>query len=749
MEEEEEGDEALFRYFAKLPWNKHIPQDEEERAKFYDVTFEDEKDIFYAHLNEIDQGIAEMVDQETKFSQPKFIYIDPRNGREAKFAEIWIEECLKPPWLYKGFPTKSTLTAAEHAVCIKALRGDTSEEILQQYESLKEKIAEERKKYNEFVKSYFMTNSMRRKKEIDPHLSELFAGKWKREVECFKEIRVDLLSQSFSLATAIPLKFVQLNSISVTVSTQKAAKPSPKTLFSHDVIKQRIKGAPYHLEKYYEALDPHLSVSETDPVPENFDASLPISSVVYLMQGYYDESDDWMLPITISDDGLRTQIKIDRNLPSIKLGSIYRNSNIALDVVRASFIFNGMRTSDPEEEVSTKMSEKSYEIKKFEQFIEEFSKKVAINDKKDDSQVLHAVEMTSNNNDTLSIMLSCQPDVVLDNKIVIFSPKLEYQPEFGEEQMTEHELIREYVHLKFMNNVVVKRIRLHFANYWIYSVRDITLDTVVADLHRLYQIQEADLLTSFFQLISMLKAFPPARYLGKHDPSKKEKILIYQQQDKENPNCINLGKIFSDINFSANSLDELSWTPIDVERVAEIHIRSKVAPGLFPFYGKHFRKEIKDIKKLPKPTNAKIDLLKSGTKKKKKKKKNKKKKSVAKTVSTEESFDPTELFDASGNINIFSILQPKPGTSKSSEQQMPEMTPKKRSPEENLLKTPDSVKKRILDSPSPTQSSLETTPEMGIQRLNLKKNDDSDENSPCSNDRILRNRTISISDANK
>lgn len=407
-----------------------------------------------------------------------------------------------------------------------------------------------------------------------------------------------------------------------------------------------------------------------------------------------------------------------------KLGSICRNNSIALDVVRAIFV---QRTGEKDKvslDVSqNETSKESYNVKDFDEFLEDYNKKIKRNDVCD--EVLSKVEFLVGDS-SLSLLISCLPDAMDKESLVILSPKVEYQPEFGEEQMTQYELIREWIHLKFMKNTQVKRIRMRYSTYTILSVKDLTLNMVKAELNRLYQIKEEDLLSSLFQLLSMLKDFPPAIYLARHDPAKKERILIYQhhyQKSVASTNAhLNLETLYADMNFNANCLDELQWTPIDVEGVTDIHLQSKVAPGLFPFYGKNFRKQIKDFKRVSKPVTQKLfgkqknGLM--GKKKNKKRKANRNKKQMLKKASNDvsESFDPEQLFDASGNINIMNFsCEPKPSCSKSFQ---------------------ESVKE------SPVKGIQDETQDQKIT-VSLKKVDEKE--SPGANKRIvLRNREIKI-----
>lgn len=667
---------AFYNFIYFRSWK--TARCDEANAKYYDATFDHHSDVFYCHINEIDpildDGLFDDVQEE---EDDEFIYVDPRNGKRADIAEISVEEPFKPQRLYNRFPSKSTLTPVEHDVCLKALaalkkgESSSSKEVIEKYKSLKEKIREENQKYSDFVKDYFMSNNMYRKKEVDPDIFEMFADKWRAEVDDFKKKQTIMLAHNYVLATAIPLKFdvSQVKEFTIKLSDESPSKPTTRALFPLDIVHNRIKAVPFHLERYYE--DYQLEKPLDDNVPENIDVSLSIMSLLSLMQGFYDESDDWMVPIVITDDGLRKQILFDKHLPTAKLGSICRNNSIALDVVRAIFVQRtGNNLGSPNE-----TWELIYDVKTFDQFLEEYTQKVNEKGLRQHQEVQNRFEI-STEDDNLSLLVSCLPDAVDKDSLVIFSPKLEYQPEFGEEQMTQYELVREWVYLRFAKNTLVKRIRMDSSTYAIFSIKDITLPIVTSELNRLYQIQENELLHSLFQLITMLKGFPPAIYLGRHDPAKKERILIYQHHPHKPTDTANahldLKNVYSDVNFSGCQLDELEWTPIDTEGITDVHLQSRVAPGLFPFHAKYVKRQIKEFKKIPKKLVTKpFDKKKNASlsKKKNKNKKNKairkKKQMLLKSFDASESCDPTQLFDESGNVNIMSMLHL--GCSKSEE----------------------------------------------------------------------------------
>lgn len=711
---------------------------DESNLKYFDATFLDHKDVFYAHLNEIDPIHNDEFSEE-QIERSASVYVDPRNGLPVRKAVVTEDELYQLPSLFKFFSTKSTLNAAEHAICLKALlesrkiagledsveKNYYTTEVLEKYNSLKEKISNENKQYQDFVKNYFVSNNMYRKKEINLRLFSLFVDKWKREVDLFMENETDLISHNYVLATAIPLKCdkSQIKDVTLKVSDENSSKRIAKSVFPNDTIKYRMNGVHFHLEKYYNECrnDQRTKIEHPPTSADNVDVFIPITSLLCIIQGYNDECDDWMIPITITDEN---KIFMDKNLPKTKIGSISRNNDIAMDVIKAIFV----QRSDKNDEASSNVQQSEtssskvscYQIKAFDQFMEEYTRKNK-SDVNEDLEVGNSVEISTNDG-SLSLMVSCLvPDATEKENLVIFSPKLEYQPEFGEEQMSQCELIWEWVHLKFIHNTLIKRIRMHYSTYAILSVRNITLNMVKEELHRLYQIQEEELLSSLLQLISMLRGFPPAIYLGRYDPAKKERILIYQHHDQkpmENASTsthLNLQNIYSTINFNANSLDELQWTPIDLEGVTDIHLKSKVAPGLFPFYGNHFSKQIRDHQRNPKyiPISKKVNVTINKNKKKKRKAKGNKKQLLKKlSTMSDESCDPKQLFDESGNVNIVSLLHSNPSS------------------------------KRIPCVEQSQENAVES--QEAIKILPINKETDPDEALPSKKRIVLRNREIAV-----
>lgn len=245
------------------------------------------------------------------------------------------------------------------------------------------------------------------------------------------------------------------------------------------------------------------------------------------------------------------------------------------------------------------------------------------------------------------------------------SVKCEYQPEFGAGKMYLNELIDEWLQLQFSNRNFLTRIRIDSEMQRSVQLRKISLADVEQDMQRLYNLNSKALLNKLLHLFEQIHNFPCGEYVFSYVNAlaKSEIVSVYRMHEESSStatNSLDLKNFYENVNFKKSFLEEIPWTPIDPMEITPIHHKSKVAPRLFPYWGKN-----KNIPKERKRAAAEPILKEQPPKKKKKKNKNKKKKQekvqevakiqkirLPKSDADQESFSPSDLFDGEGHVRL-------------------------------------------------------------------------------------------------
>lgn len=264
----------------------------------------------------------------------QYVCKDPRNGRKIERFVKYISDVFRKPILYRNFPFKSCLTQQEHISCIEALLYlrrvcDSDEKIqiknesleMKTYLKLNGKIRDEIEKFKEFVKKFFLTRCLVRKKDINPLQESLFIEKWQREIQEAVLSDQELLNETYILATAVPIhcQEEQFKATSLKFIKELTRNGTPlKSILSYKKVSERLeaRNGVHFLEKYYERIFGNHQISneklETALIfEEKIDVTMSTTSLQYLLFAYNEKSNDWLIPIEILDDeGLQSKTTV-------------------------------------------------------------------------------------------------------------------------------------------------------------------------------------------------------------------------------------------------------------------------------------------------------------------------------------------------------------------------------------------------------------------------------------------------------
>lgn len=180
------------------------------------------------------------------------------------------------------------------------------------------------------------------------------------------------------------------------------------------------------------------------------------------------------------------------------------------------------------------------------------------------------------------------------------SIKLEYQTEFGAEQMTKSELIREWTRQRLRPNSKTLRLRIHASSHIILSHHYLELKDIEEELKRLYDIEPQNLLTNLWQTIRLIMQFPQGEHLLQHDTKNAETVMILSQSPTAT--TVNLHQLYSTVEYERCALEEYDWVPIDTTVITKLHREHTLLPGTFPHWNQRHRLVAREtLKPKPKP----------------------------------------------------------------------------------------------------------------------------------------------------
>lgn len=182
------------------------------------------------------------------------------------------------------------------------------------------------------------------------------------------------------------------------------------------------------------------------------------------------------------------------------------------------------------------------------------------------------------NSQKLLISISTNSYYINDDTKVIISIKLEYQTNFGAEQMSREELLNEWIQIKFSPNTIIMRYRIHVKSMEILSVFKLKIEDVEKELKEIYDYDPSDSIDILFNVFNCIYNLPESRYIIQGQRNEKEcnKLIVYKEVTED-------GKIITnDEEFKVIESFTRKWIPID-KIITFIHLNEELAPCCFSY----------------------------------------------------------------------------------------------------------------------------------------------------------------------
>lgn len=462
-------------------------------------------DVFLCHLLEIDaihfRTIHQKTDESNERSESKELslrqFVDPRTG-----VEIPSQECnyknvvlVSRNIFLSSYVQSSMLQKHEHIACLNALRCITKHLELSTdeqrdrsiYESTAMTRCEEKRIFFDKLREHFFANISHRYHAVPPSINHFVMQNWKKRlIEMYRM----LASARYNLKTAISLQqsewAVKMNIVHHEHIGKVPKMIDKNVIYLRQSFSNLIKAynrrtnrnsVPVIKQKVNELIEMH-----------GIDFVVPISVLKIIANG----QKGWSFCMTVKDSALSTtfnpkkEIVVEKPLPPVYLCGNDRHKKGAKYLLHSCFNQNSLHVfnhndkteswtgigAEPQQLINTQMgdsasSEVDYKVSSCEEFVERHSNEGVSKELIYDNMTftifdIIGCEDDDDHGEVFKILVPAKQAAYQKREndeiqFLNYSPKIEFQSEYGAEMMTKDELIREWCDLSFRPNTSTHR----------------------------------------------------------------------------------------------------------------------------------------------------------------------------------------------------------------------------------------------------------------------------------------------------
>uniref|UniRef100_A0A182WF56 Little elongation complex subunit 2 C-terminal domain-containing protein n=1 Tax=Anopheles minimus TaxID=112268 RepID=A0A182WF56_9DIPT len=607
--------------YKKLIWSRHNPRSEGKLLEQASIDFADyHNDIFNLHINEIDpvhqiEDIRSLMDESALFL-PTEIPTDPRTGQKVQQLEV---KCMKSMPLFNRFPSGSVLTRDEHRHCLAVqnrinlrlpFNSPEEKKNYERYLELMEKLAPEKEMFDSFVKNYFNTNLLRRVQTIEPELNSLVVRVWQEKVQERLALAC-ALGGKYLLMTVVPFFGSAENETNVEFqpSEQEAHETgNVRILFTANLLRC------VTLKRNQRVLDDFTAewcavrckrdeqlVNINTVLQQLPEVSFVIPAGVFTLLLNYAQNmyEQWTIPFEAKMiDGRKVLIMESRHPPT-KLSTHARKVKAYKLLVKSYMIFMGRKHQSG----SSKCSDKDTELTKvpfkpllFDEYMKTMAhkKSYVVEEKIRENRFYQSWKLKDQHEEHHLLVCFRQDCYESFRKMRVFmniSVKIEYQPEFGAEQMTLSELLQEWGRQLLRPNSKTMRLRINATTSTIISHHYLELRDIEEELYRLYSVKPRNLITNVWKMLKLIGNFPAGTYLLQRDGKSTQGPSVYGKA-VEKPGqtsspvgvSLNWADVLSQVQYDCPPLEQYDWIPIDKFVITQLHRFNTLYPCSFPHW---------------------------------------------------------------------------------------------------------------------------------------------------------------------
>ncbi|XP_053679122.1 uncharacterized protein LOC128730112 [Anopheles nili] len=616
--------------YKKLLWSKHNPRSEGKLLEQASIDFADfQDDIFNLHINEIDP-IHQIDEMNSRTGDPADITlpvempIDPRTGQKVEQLEL---KCINTLQLFDRFPSGSVLKRKEHQHCLTVLNrinmrlpftNPEDAQRYQQYQKLMEKLAPEKELFDSFVRNFFNTNLLRRVQTIDPDMNALVVAIWQEKVSERLALERER-GGKYILMTAVPFggnnNPCQSNVIFKPMGQDAQETGVVRNLFTENILRcVSLKRNARVLDgfmvewraarrRYADKMSDIFSILYKMP---QISIVLSAGVLAWLINNARNEQEQWTVPFQVKTLNDRNVLLVDSRHPACRMSTHVRKLQAHKLLVK-SFMSFIKPQSTTEGSSKTTTEQKSQEASKcngiasfdpltFDEYMKKVELRRAPSGHETRENRFYQPWTLEEDSETHHLLISFRQDCYESfRKMRVFmniSVKLEYQPEFGAEQMTLAELLHEWCRQLLRPNSKTMRLRVNATTSIIISHHYLELRDIEEELNRLYGVQPRSLIGNVWKMLKLLQNFPPGDYLLQRDGKSAQSLSVYSKiLEKEKANQAELGAVtinWSELllrtEYSCPPLEQYDWIPIDKYAITYLHRQNTLLPCSFPHW---------------------------------------------------------------------------------------------------------------------------------------------------------------------
>lgn len=479
----------LKTYFLEFHRNWCQARPEEKAEEYYNADFsDDETDVFRCHINEIDHISLLDPYQDTvtgpAATRPTNIPSDPRNGKIYPRFLVDHSKCAEPK-LFGSFPMKSTLPAWAHNSCIRAITRirnrltdvcrsgngtpmSTAEcKDLETYTASWEKRQNELINFQEFVKKQFLANVVSLMENVNPIGSDQIIETWEQNLKIPR-------AGHYSIQTCLPLDFEANGNLTLQVGP---AVLQGGTLVEYNTKVSNKWCRPSSLQSdAIKALDFHFKSMHYKAIAVKHKANMVLSlNVLKKLLNYPNNcNESWNIPFEVQNIEELSYERIcffDEVLPQSFLSKAERNKKaIQLQVQSCTINQRDCKTFCLGSRMYSKLISENETVansQDFEYKVMPSGKYVQKENclRIEPPHILRLATLDVNDQKTVKLLIgqsiqSFETSNSGEPTLVNVSSKLEYQTQFGAEQMSGSELIDEWCAQTFQPDSVTDRCEL-------------------------------------------------------------------------------------------------------------------------------------------------------------------------------------------------------------------------------------------------------------------------------------------------
>lgn len=152
---------------------------------------------------------------------------------------------------------------------------------------------------------------------------------------------------------------------------------------------------------------------------------------------------------------------------------------------------------------------------------------------------------------------------ILRNKVqrlLLLTPKLEHQVDFGAEAVTLEEALKQWISLIFRPNTSLARVRISAKTSEILQIEYRTAMSINNEIKRLFNIKVEDSLIILHNVIQSLANLSPGHYIMRHTVRNGAFATVFKVAENPGKNILDMHTIYGE---QFHTLSNSSWIPLD------------------------------------------------------------------------------------------------------------------------------------------------------------------------------------------